>query len=285
MRAPPMCASIRAMEDNPVYRHLTQDFHQLSCLMMGLLIASVGVFGGSTAVVAAYYVEANRGALAPIALMVALGLSSVGFIFVAPSFALMIAMLFTKKSAPQQGLAILWLTNISAQQIADGYIAAVERRLCTLRVIGLSLIPQTVAIFAYLIGSTFVIIDCIGPSGFVQCGSNNVFVYLFYGTIPAVFVVGMLAVVGILLLQLATATGIWVAFRWREKAPIMAAGILLDAWVVLILLMLPATQSYIVPAAINYVIAATVAIPILWALVWFARRGVRRAVKKIRQVQ
>ena len=268
------------MEDNPVYRYLTRNLPQPSRRKARLLQALIGILGGCGAIGVVYYMNTSRESFVAYALLIMLGLSSVGFTFITPSLALLIAASFTAKHTSQKNLAVLWLTNISPQQLINGFIGTVTYRLRLLRVIVIALVPQMVIVVAYFMHSRVGILDCLGPGG---CDPDAILFYLLDGLLPAILVAGTLVGMGIVLFRLATATGVWAGFRWREKAPIAAGSILLVAWMTLIVLVLLSIIGLVFEACI--IAGVFIVLPILWYLTWLVQGDTYRVVEKTRQMQ
>lgn len=248
------------MKDNPVYLRLTQHSRQLPRSIEWLLPVAIGIAGGGAAAGAVYYWEASRGNLVSTVLVLALGLGGAVFSFAAPSFALVAVALFTAKDTPRESLTVLWLTNISAEQIADGYIEAVSHKLRILRVIGIGLAPQVVITLTYLA----------------------------YGGIAAMLVTGMLLAIGDLMLQLSVAIGVWMGFRWGGRAPLAAGAIVLVVWTMLGLVAVVIrflNEQDICCATVAAMVMVFFTIPFLRSLVQPARLSARRAVERMRPIQ
>lgn len=273
------------MKDNPIYLHLTRDFHQPTSRIERLLLFAVGILGTSAAGGAVYY----EWTFVSIVIVLVLSISSLGFVVMASSLALIVAALFTAKDAHEESLAVLRLTNITSRQIVDGYIGAVAYRLRILQVIGIGLVPQTIVILASYLSSPF-------------------YSSLLSVCIPAIFITGMLTAMTILLCSLAIIAGVWVGFRWRGKALGVAGGILLVAWIVFISSLFGLYFGLEMEAGhainISYVtymmksnlllgvgrvtaagVVAGVVAAILWSLAQVTRSGACRTVERMRQMQ
>lgn len=261
------------MKDNPIYLHLTRNSRQLSSRMKWLLVAVIGVLGGSLAVGAVCYVEALGGTAAVAALLLVLGVGSVGFVVLVPLLVLLVATLFTAKSIPQESSTVLWLTNITARQIVDGYIQTVTYHLRMLQVIGVGLVPQIVVTLAY----------------YLSRPREPFALYLLLGSIPAIVITGALVAMSMLLCRLAIAAGVWMGLHWHQQIAVVVVGILLFAWGLFILWGLLNMRSFNSEMIIVYAgivaLMTVAAAPLLSLFTRFVRWGAYRAMGRMRQRQ
>jgi hypothetical protein len=263
------------MENNPVTVYLGRHYQVVSDEHLYLLRISVGLAGGLTMLAALYLMELY--ARTTPAYMLLIGTELV-LIPVTVSIALILTAGFTGTHAADDDLALLRLTTISSREMADGYIAAAEVRLKWLWAVGVGLVPQGVIVLAFFLGSILIIVDCFGPGG---CGPEVAFLYIGQGFIPALIIGGLLYFVGKRLYQMGIYAGVWLGFRWKDRAQIAAGGIVFSALVIAIPLVWWQVMNFFDAGRIHDLLAC-VALPLIGLLVllpfkrfmlWFTRNA------------
>src|SRR5205823_6059729 len=103
-------------------------------------------------------------------------------------------------------------------------------------------IPPVTILFAFGIGSTALSFDCMRLG---NCIPGIVLLDMILGALPALIAAGLLAGLGVLISKLAISTGVWLGFRWKDRAPAAAGALLLIGLALLAILGGLAVQSVV----------------------------------------
>lgn len=268
------------MDENPIYRHFTHSSGWPTQRQARWLAVGVGVLGGGLALAALYLIEAD---VLPFftTLTWFLPASIIGSTILVPSLALIISALFAASQNNKDGLALIRLSLIPANQIADGYAAGAEYRLHVLRAAIVGLLPPAVVPVSYLLGHFIMIIDCFGPGG---CPPSVIVDYFLAGSIPGIIIAALMYWNGVMLYRLAIHAGVWIGFRWQEKASTVAGSAILVVWLAFVPIVWRITYQFLDRENFSLCLPMVGIMPItavtLFFLTRLARSRARRAVER-----